>query len=103
MPAPNAPEESGSPILVLWCDKLKWVAASIVHSKGVDPFAVEWLAASLEELGLRRFVLRSDGEPPIMALKREAKKLYIQRSGAAEHEVLLETSAKAESQSNGAV
>jgi len=60
------------PILVVKDKKTKRVAATFVESKGCNAYAVKFLANFYESTGYRRACLKSDGEPSIVALKREA-------------------------------
>ena len=43
--------------------------AHLVSQKGLDEYAITQTVEDIESLGLRRFVFKSDQEPPIVALK----------------------------------
>ena len=50
------------------------IFAQVVPQKGVQPYAVKTLAGAVAQLGHREIVLKSDGEPAIVALKEAAKR-----------------------------
>ena len=67
-------EERAKPILVIKHEKTQMVGATFVPAKGLDPYAVKYTTAFLKSLGYTRVVLKSDGEPAIVALKERATK-----------------------------
>ena len=67
-------EERAKPILVIKDEKTQMVGATFVPAKGLDPYAVKYTVAFLKSLGYKRAVLKSDGEPAIVALKEHAAK-----------------------------
>ena len=67
-------EERGMPILVVKDEPKEgtgtgMVFAYVVPQKGVQPYAVKKLAETIGQLGHPEIVLKSDGEPAIVALK----------------------------------
>ena len=67
-------EERAKPILVIKDEKTQMVRATFVPAKGRDPYAIKYTTAFLRSLGYKRVVLKSDGEPAIVALKEHAAK-----------------------------
>ena len=69
-------DESGqpcSPILCGRCSKDRWIEGCVVPSKGVEhPYNVQALTNMLKNAGCRRMLVRSDQEPAILALIRQA-------------------------------
>ena len=57
------------PLLVIKDVKTKRVAFSFVPAKGLDPYALKFMASFLQSTGYRNIVNKSDGEPSIVALK----------------------------------
>ena len=96
----NEREEKGMPILVAK-DLLDgehgtgMMFARVVPQKGVHAYAVKNLAADIALLGHPEIVLKSDGEPSIVALKEAVKMERPER-------IVLESSPVGESKSNGA-
>ena len=66
-------EEKGMPNLVMKDRDTKTVKACTVTSKGVNDYAVRRLVKSIEELGHKKIILKSDGESAIIALKKRIK------------------------------
>ena len=93
-------EEKGMPIMVVkdvhtgYCGT-GMVFARVVPRKGPHPYAVKRLANDIGLLGHSELVLKSDGEPAIVALKEAAKRERHER-------IVLEEPPVHESQSNGA-
>ena len=71
------------------------IFARVVPNKGVQPYAVKNLSADIKLLGHPELVLKSDGEPSIVALKEAVKMERPER-------IVLESSPVKESKSNGA-
>ena len=113
-------EEKGMPILVAR-DLIDgghgtgMIFARVVPNKGVQPYAVKNLAADIALLGHPEIVLKSDGEPSIVALKEAVKmerpeRIAIESLPADESaklempaRMVLESSPVKESRSNGAI
>ena len=77
----------------------RWTYSEVFPSKGVqNSWCAKRLAAELAALPWPRFILKSDQEASILALKAEALKVL---SVLAEKEVVLEESPVGDSQSNG--
>ena len=89
-------EERGNPILILKDSKTKVVWARAVPQKGVCPYAVQRMVKDLKLLGHKRVVMKSDGEPAIVALKDAVKR-------ESEVEIVPEESPVGEHQANGEV
>ena len=94
-------EEKGMPILVIKDLKQEssgtgMLFAHVVPQKGVQPYAVKTLAGAIAQLGHQEIVLKSDGEPAIVALKEAAKRERNER-------IVIEASPVKESRSNGAI
>ena len=70
--------------------------AFVVPQKGIHPYAVKSLSNAIALLGHSEFVLRSDGEPSIVALKQAVKLERHER-------IVSEESPVKESKSNGAI
>ena len=75
----NEGEEKGMPILVAKDINQDgtgtgMIFAYVVPQKGVQPYAVKTLAGIVAQLGHQEVILRSDGEPAIVALKEAVKK-----------------------------
>ena len=97
----NEGEEKGMPILVMKDIKQDetgpgMLFAQVVPAKGVQPYAVKALAGVVAQLGHQEVILKSDGEPAIVALKEAAKRERMER-------IVLETSPVKDSKSNGAI
>ena len=67
-------DERVKPILVVKDERTQFLAATFVGSKGATPYAVKFVANFLKNLGHRKVVLKSDGEPSVVALKEAAAK-----------------------------
>ena len=80
--------------------------AKIAHGlpkKGIDAYAVTRTANDLTSiLGYSEFILKSDQEPAILALKNMSKQ-HVEQGGRTVKKVIIEESAVGESQSNGEV
>ena len=97
----NEGEEKGMPILVAKDINQNGTGtgmmfAYVVPQKGVQPYAVKTLAGIVAQLGHQELILRSDGEPAIVALKEAVKRERAER-------IVLESSPVKESRSNGAI
>ena len=55
------------PILSVKVSKCKTAGASVVKQKGTDPHSVSFLAGFVKELGYKRVIFQSDGEPAIVS------------------------------------
>ena len=92
-------EDKASPIRVLRSGRDRWTYSEVFPSKGVqNSWCAKRLAVELAALPWPRFILKSDQEPAILALKAEALKVLMV---LAEKEVVLEESPVGDSQSNG--
>ena len=94
-------EERGMPILVVKDEPKEgtgtgMVFAYAVPQKGVQPYAVKKLAETIGQLGHPEIVLKSDGEPAIVALKEAAKRERAER-------IVTEETPVKESKSNGGI
>ena len=94
-------EEKGMPILVVrdlddGHRGTGMMFAMVVPSKGVQSYVVKTLADIIGQLGHQEVVLKSDGEPSIVALKEAAKRERKER-------IVIESSPVKESKSNGAI
>ena len=67
-------EEKGMPIVVVKDGTGKMTFARVVPQKGVEPYAVGSIVETLEQLGYKTVVLRSDNEPALLALKVAVRK-----------------------------
>ena len=72
------------------------MSASALVQKGVCPQAIKRLSSEVGKLGHPEMVLKSDGEPAIVALKQRVKQERPER-------IVLEESPVKESQANGAI
>ena len=62
--------QRGMPILVLKERQRGYIVAEVVPKKGEDPYAIKRVTQIIEELGLKKFIFKSDQEPAIISLKR---------------------------------
>ena len=97
----NKREEKGVPILVIKDIKQNntgtgMIFAQVVPQKGVQPFAVKTLAGAVAQLGHQELIMKSDGEPAIIALKEAAKNERSER-------IVIESSPVKEFKPNGAI
>ena len=83
------------PTLVLVESRHKAIYAHMARKKGPEPDIIRFLVADLNQMGYKRVVIRTDGEPAIVAL---VERLATAWTG----EILQEHSPAGESQSNGA-
>jgi thiol-disulfide isomerase/thioredoxin len=88
--------DGDTPTLVVKDRKSKNTWGHPVQHKGVNDYAVGKLVEDLNNLGYKKVVLKSDQEPAIVALCRQAKANF-------QGEVVPEASPKGESQSNGEI
>ena len=84
----------GMPILVCRDNKTGWYQASVVPKKGRCPHAVQQVENMLNQLGYKKYILKTDQEPSIMELKE-----VISRSRG--DQVIMEESPVMDSRSNG--
>jgi len=92
-------DERASPILVVKCDKDRWIDADVLPSKGLGhPRNLKTLVKNVVCGCYVRFHLKCDNEHAIVALKNEAMRVLAKDHG---RECLVESPAKGESQSNG--
>ena len=89
-------EEKGMPIVVWVVRKSKVIRSRVVPQKGRDSYAIRNLTHDVSQLGYKKVVLKSDGEPALIELKRRVKN----ESGV---DIVLEESAAYESEANGEV
>ena len=94
-------EERGMPIMVtkdlLNCGKgTGMISASVLIQKGVCGQAIRKLSSEIGKLGHPEIVLKSDGEPAIVALKQRVKQERSER-------IVLEESPVKDSQANGGI
>ena len=69
-------DQKASPILVLKSERHRWTSSEVYPAKGtLHTRCAKRLAAELALLPWRRFTLKSDQEPAIVALKIEAAKI----------------------------
>ena len=59
-------------MLVMKDRKTRSYSASTIPKKGVDKFSVQMYVGFLTDLGHKRYIAKSDGEPSILALKKNA-------------------------------
>jgi hypothetical protein len=90
-------DEKSAPMLAIKNRKTKQVWCSVVPAKGVDPFAVRFLADAVRETGYRRIIFKSDNEPSIIALKAAV------REAVAEVEFVLNESPTGDHRANGEI
>ena len=67
-------EEKGMPMIVIKDDRSKMVFARVVPQKGVEPCAVGSTVRTLEQLGYKKVIFKSDTEPALLALKEAVRK-----------------------------
>ena len=89
-------DEEGMPMLVAKDSSTKMLWGTSVPEKGVNEFAVSYLAHVINEAGYRRLFLKSDGERSIVALKAAV------RMRCGDVEILLQESPVGDHQANGA-
>jgi len=98
-PEGDGDHEQQNPVLVMWDSKSKGLYGHVVFAKGVDnPMtdrAVSLIVDDLNSTGYKRAVIRSDNEPAITALLRLVARRWM-------GEVVPESSAEGDPQSNGA-
>ena len=91
--------EEASPILVMKDSGHRWPGGEVLPSKGVEHrYNAKPLVNFCLASGWPAFILRSDGEPSIVALKAEAARILKSEHGV---KVISELSAKGDSQGNG--
>ena len=89
------------PILVCKCLPDRWVSADAIPSKGTaEPYGAQRLAEEIVKSGFPRIILKSDGGPAIIEMKREAVKRAREEVAV---EVIFEESHAYVSQTNGVV
>ena len=92
---PSQGTQQGITVLVVKKMKTKAVGAFMVPSKEVIEYLVKAVADFMNGCGCRRAILKSDGEPSIVALQEPMK-------NARQSDTIFENSPKGDSQSNGA-
>ena len=65
--------EDTLPCLVVKCHRTKRFWASALPAKGADSFGVAWLGSVVDDAGFTKMILKSDGEPALVALKQKVK------------------------------
>ena len=60
-------EEVGRPIVVMKDSKTRMIAGRVVPSKGVESYAIGEVKKTIEKLGHKKVVMKSDNEPAILA------------------------------------
>jgi hypothetical protein len=97
------PDADENPTIVLTDRKSKAKMAHVLPKKGVDAYAVRRIVSDITEmLGYSEFVLKSDQEPAILALKNMIKQ-QVEQGDRSVKKVVIEESPVGESQSNGDV
>ena len=72
-------ENSGMSILVMVDHETDMTLSSVAPKKGVHAYSVVRVCNDLNSLGYNQVILKSDGEPAIMALKEALKAEASQR------------------------
>ena len=90
-------DESTIPMIVIKDRRSKVGAASFVERKGENEYAIKFFAHFLRQLGYRRVIMKSDGEPALLLLKRRAVELVPAL------EAVPQESAPADHQANGEI
>ena len=88
--------ERGMPTLVIKDRQSKTIKSRVVPAKSVDPYAIKVVKDTIDQLGYKKLILKSDGEPAILALKEKVK-------AEREEDIILENSPAHDSQSNGEI
>eukprot|EP00971_Amphidinium_carterae_P299681 5954114-Amphidinium_carterae.1 len=79
----GATDDSGKITIVVLYDNKTWSTGAVaLPHKGGDKHATDSVVEFLQLLGHRRLILKSDGEPSIMALKNQV------RAAAADVEII---------------
>jgi hypothetical protein len=96
--AGSSATEEVYPILVVVDGRTRWLEAGVLQAKGVQfPYSVKWAFDAFRRSGASRLIIRSDSEPPILAL-RDAVARLLRTEGV---EVALEPTQEGQSDSNG--
>ncbi|CAK0882798.1 unnamed protein product, partial [Prorocentrum cordatum] len=91
--------EDATPLLIGKDSKQRWFHASVVPAKGTQrPWPAKSWSRRLASAGHKRFVFRSDGEAPLVALKTRTGAKLKEEHGV---ETVPEESAAGDSQGNG--
>ena len=91
--------QDAAPIVFGKDSKQRWYISEMVPAKGVQsPWSPRHLAKVLGATGHKRCIMRTDGEPPIVALKQEVARLLKDSHGM---EVVPERPGAGDSKSNG--
>ena len=94
------------PLIVLVCKERKSGSTNsmLVPNKGHDEWVINMLVNFIESHGFDRIILKSDNEPAIVALQQAVKLMRVARAAPcdADRGTVLESSARGDSQSNGA-
>ena len=97
------PDVDENPTIVLTDRKSKAKMAHVLPRKGVDAYAVRRIVSDITKmLGYSEFILKSDQEPAILALKNMIKQ-QVEQGDRSVKKVVIEESPVGESQSNGDV
>ena len=59
------------PHIVLKCSKTQSYACTLLESKGVTKYGIDFIVGFVRDLGWKRLIFRSDGEPAMVALQRK--------------------------------
>ena len=65
-------ETAGAPMWVSKCDRVRWIGAASVPTKGAYEYAVAELKNDVIGSGFTEVLIRSDSEPAILAMKESA-------------------------------
>ena len=86
------PGEDACPIIVAVDEKSGTLLAHVLLQKGVEPFAVKTLVSDFRDiLGYTKFIIKTDQEPAILALKNAVAKEMTSGQGDAK-QILMEES-----------
>ncbi len=69
-------EENGMPIIVMKDSRAKMIVSKVATSKGVVDYAVAVAKKTMEQLGHKKAILKSDNEPAILVLKEAARREF---------------------------
>ena len=87
-------EDLGMPLLIVKDRKSGFIMADVVPEKGENDYAIKRLSNNLGILGHQEMIIKSDGEPAIVALKKAVKRERPEN-------IMFEESPVGESRSNG--
>ena len=66
-------EQLGMPLLVARDRKTGWYMAGVVPSKGRCAHTVSRMEGMLDQLGNKKYILKSDQEPAVLELKEQVR------------------------------